>query len=192
MLRAHVHAAFPYPCCMSISMLHVHDHTACSWPCCMSMPLLYIQVYAARTWTWTQYGLAACTWTYRVDMDMQHGHGHVARTLTCSMDTWTWAWSMDMILCIFIHIHVKMKTFLSVYINVEMLDYTASSQWVRYEESNVPEVVRYWTKPTQSGIFFGPVPDWNYGCWNADAAVGFLDADAQLCCFLEFLEAALL
>jgi hypothetical protein len=30
-------------------------------------------------------------------------------------------------------------------------------------------------------IFFGLVPDWNYGCWNADAGISFLDADAQLC-----------
>ncbi len=26
--------------------------------------------------------------------------------------------------------------------------------------------------------FFGPVPDWNYWCRNADAGVSFLDADA--------------
>ncbi len=29
--------------------------------------------------------------------------------------------------------------------------------------------------------FFGPVPDWNDWCQNADAGVTFLDADAQLC-----------
>ncbi len=29
--------------------------------------------------------------------------------------------------------------------------------------------------------FFGPVPDWNYQCRNADAGVSFLDADVQLC-----------
>ncbi len=28
--------------------------------------------------------------------------------------------------------------------------------------------------------FFGPVPDWNYWCQNANAGVSFLDADAQL------------
>ncbi len=28
--------------------------------------------------------------------------------------------------------------------------------------------------------FFGPVPDWNYWCRNADASISFLDADAQL------------
>ncbi len=27
---------------------------------------------------------------------------------------------------------------------------------------------------------FGPVPDWNYWCRNADAGVSFFDADAQL------------
>jgi hypothetical protein len=100
--------------------------------------MLYNQVYAARTWTCImdmkkQHGLAACTWTYKVYMDMQHGH-------------------MDMgiehghgSMCI----HVKIKTYLSVYINAEMPDYTAT----------LSEELLYWTKPTQSGIFFGPVPD---------------------------------
>ncbi len=32
--------------------------------------------------------------------------------------------------------------------------------------------------------FFNPVPDWNHGCWNTDAGDSFLDADAQLGCFL--------
>jgi hypothetical protein len=45
----------------------------------------------------------------------------------------------------------------------------------------MPGQVRYWTKPRQSGIFFGPVPDWNYWCRNADAGVSFLDTNAQLC-----------
>jgi hypothetical protein len=45
----------------------------------------------------------------------------------------------------------------------------------------MPEQVRYWTKPRQSRIFFGPVPEKNYGCQNADPGVSFLNSDAQLC-----------
>ncbi len=58
---------------------------------------------------------------------------------------------------------------------------------VRYPVSPLPEKkltmlqpVRYWTKPTQSGIFLVRYRTKNDGCRNADADVSFLDADAAL------------
>jgi hypothetical protein len=48
------------------------------------------------------------------------------------------------------------------------------------EKKIMLELVWYQTELTQSGIF-GPVPDRNDGCRNADASISFLDADAQLC-----------
>jgi hypothetical protein len=43
----HALAACPYPCCMSVSMLHVRDHAACPCPCCMSVSMLHVRVHAA-------------------------------------------------------------------------------------------------------------------------------------------------
>jgi hypothetical protein len=64
-------------------------------------------------------------------------------------------------------------------------DCPASAQFgTGMKKLTMPGQVRYWTKLRQSGIFF-PVPDLNYQCRNADADVSFLDADAQLCLFIE-------
>jgi hypothetical protein len=46
-----VHAAWPNPCCVSMSMLHVHVHTACPCPycmpcpCCMFMSILHAMLH---------------------------------------------------------------------------------------------------------------------------------------------------
>jgi hypothetical protein len=47
MLHVHLHAAFPFPCCMSMPMLHVHVHAAFPCPCCMSMSMLHVYVHVA-------------------------------------------------------------------------------------------------------------------------------------------------
>jgi hypothetical protein len=37
-----VHAAWPCPCCKSMSILHVRVRAACLWPCCMSVFMLHV------------------------------------------------------------------------------------------------------------------------------------------------------
>jgi hypothetical protein len=70
-----------------------------------------------------------------------------------------------------------------VCINAGLPDCPASDQsGTGMKKLTIPGMVRFWTKPRQSG-FFDPVPDWNYWCGNADAGVSFLDADAQQCYF---------
>jgi hypothetical protein len=49
------------------------------------------------------------------------------------------------------------------------------------DAGNMPGTVRCQSWPMKFRIFFGPVPEWNYECRNADAGISLLDADAQLC-----------
>jgi hypothetical protein len=77
MLRVHVHAAFPHPYCMPMSVRQIHAHAACPYPCCI------LQVRAG----WAMgldiqrgHGHAAQRWACSMDMDMQHGQGHTAWT----------------------------------------------------------------------------------------------------------------
>ncbi len=45
-VACHVHAACPYSCCLSMSMLLVHVHVECPRLCCMFTFMLYIHGYA--------------------------------------------------------------------------------------------------------------------------------------------------
>jgi hypothetical protein len=77
-----------------------------------------------------------------------------------------------------------MCVFVCVFINAGMPDCPASDQsgtGMKKNNNAGTDPV-----PDQAGAvrhFFGPIPELNNGCQNADAAVSFLDADAQLCIF---------
>jgi hypothetical protein len=53
------------------------------------------------------------------------------------------------------------------------------SSVLKYKILTMPGSIRYRTKQRMVWHFFGPVPDWNSGCRNANAVVSFLDANAQ-------------
>ncbi len=83
---------------------------------------------------------------------------------------------------VFVCVFVCMFMCVFVFINAGMPDCPASDQsgtgMKKNNDAGTDPV------PDQAGAvrhFFGPIPELNNGCRNADAAVSFLDADAQLC-----------
>ncbi len=112
---------------------------------------------------------------------MLHNQSRVACLCSCCM-------SMSIL-----HVHVacpcpcqcckSMSISMNIYMyrNSRMPDRPASGQsGTRLKKLTPPEQDRCWTKLTESGIFFIPVPDQSSGCRNDEAGVSFLDADAQL------------
>jgi hypothetical protein len=88
MLHAHVYAACPCPCCVSLSMRYVRVHAACLCQCCMFKSMSHGLGHAAMDLNRQHWhGHAAWKSTSSMDLDMQqHALGHAARTCTCSMN----------------------------------------------------------------------------------------------------------
>ncbi len=99
-----IHATYPCPCCMFISMLHEHVHGACpcQWymstsmlaaclcPWCMSTSMVHVRVHV--------YG--ACPSPFCLSMSMLHVHVHAASPCPYCM-------SMSMYI---LHFHVYVQT----------------------------------------------------------------------------------
>ncbi len=88
-----------------------------------------------------------------------------------------------------VHVRVRVHVHVHVHVRVRVRVYKCRNAKLSGIRS-----VRYQTEKTNdagTGLvpdqakavrhFFGPIPDWNYPCRNANAGVSFLDADAQLC-----------
>jgi hypothetical protein len=91
MLHVHVdvHAACPYPCCMSQYIL-LSMPMLCCFSCPCFMPMLHVHVYFMSMSMLHVHVSAKCSssWSTNMDMDMQHRHGHgqAACTATCRKD----------------------------------------------------------------------------------------------------------
>ncbi len=99
MLRVHVYAACPCPCCISLFMQHSPGNAECPRPCCMSISMLHANVCAACPGPLLHAHVpAGCPYPCCTNLRMQHGHGygHAAWTWICIMDrhaAWIWTWT---------------------------------------------------------------------------------------------------
>jgi hypothetical protein len=127
-------SAWTGTCCSSMFkfILHVHFHAACPYPCWMSMSILHVPVYAAC------YFHAACLCLCCVFMSVLNGFEQAVWTRTCSMDidillrhgdeAWTWACTMDKCVqctcCMsmsILHIHVHAACPSTCFVSMPML-----------------------------------------------------------------------
>ncbi len=80
-----------------------------------------------------------------------------------------------------IHVRVRVPVRVFVCINAGMPDCPASDQsGTGLKKLTMPGIVRYRTKPRQSGIFLVRYRTEIIDAGNADAGVSFLDTNAQL------------
>jgi hypothetical protein len=138
--------------------MHAHFHAACPCQCpsCLSKPLVRVRV---RVCVRVCVCMCACS----------------CRVCVCVRK----CVRVCVHVCVFVY--VFMCVFVCVFINAGMPDVLTSDQsgtGMKKTNDAGTDLV-----PDQAGAvqhFFGPVPEQNNGCRNADAGVSFLDADAQL------------
>jgi hypothetical protein len=97
-----VHAASPYPCCMSMSMLLFHVDTSCPCPCCIFMSILHIHVNSAYPNPCSKFcpcskfmsilhvhDHAVCLCPCVMSKLMPHVHANAVCLYPCQRRTWT-------------------------------------------------------------------------------------------------------
>jgi hypothetical protein len=126
-------------CCMNRSMLQDQIRARGPRSCCMSsmsMSMMHAHVLVH----------AACPCPCWMFVSMLHVCVHAAYPCPCCM-------SMSLSLSMFmLHIHIFVYMYIYKCRNAGLSG--IQSVWYRNEKKlTMPEQVRYWTKPTQSGIF---------------------------------------